>query len=84
MEGDDLVAEEVVAWRDAGRNVEVGPAAAGDDAVNTPFTAAVETILSDLEPLEARGACRRCVVYLGAERCKFIAGRVVLQRLTGR
>lgn len=53
MEGDDLVAEEVVAWRDAGRNVEVGPATVGDHAVDTPFTAAVETVLSDLEPLEA-------------------------------
>jgi hypothetical protein len=60
-EGLDL--KEVIAGRQARREVGVMPAASSVHTVDTPC-AAGETILADLEPVEARRARRGGVVNL--------------------
>lgn len=65
----DLDAEQVVAGRDAGGQVEVGPAVVGDEVVDPPqLGRRVKGVLPDLEPLLARLGRRRRVVDLGEPR----------------
>lgn len=47
----EFAAQEVVAWGNAGREVEVPPAVALDHAINAP-DAVVEALGSDFGPLE--------------------------------
>jgi hypothetical protein len=44
VQRDQLAAEEILSWRDAGRDRDGLHALGGDEAVDAPFTRAVETV----------------------------------------
>jgi hypothetical protein len=56
VQGEDLDAQEVLARREARRQVEVGPAVVADNVVDAPgLGARVKAVLPDLEPVLREG-----------------------------
>ena len=65
MESDDFNTHQVLTGSDAGWHVKAPPSSSGNHSVDTPFTVGVvETLLSNLEPVQTLGAGCSSIVDL--------------------